>query len=252
MNRRDLLLKTAATGALAAFPVGLRAAGHAQDVVEFAAGGQVVVHPVSHASVVLETTMGTIYVDPVGSPDAYSDLPPADLILVTHEHGDHFNADVLAAIGAGNVPMLSNPAVHGMLGEMPDSQAIGNGETADIAGFGIEAVPAYNITPERMRFHPKGRDNGYVISVNGARIYLSGDSEDSAEMRALQGIDLAFVSMNLPFTMDAEAAASAVREFRPRAVYPYHYRGRDGGTQDPAVFADLVGDASDVRLGDWY
>jgi L-ascorbate metabolism protein UlaG (beta-lactamase superfamily) len=103
-----------------------------------------------------------------------------------------------------------------------------------------------------MNFHPVGRDNGYVVSVDGLRIYISGDTEDIPEMRALENIDVAFVCMNLPFTMDIDAAASAVAEFAPTYVYPYHYRGRDGGTQDPEAFADLLEGAVNVKFGDWY
>ena len=105
---------------------------------------------------------------------------------------------------------------------------------------------------ERKKFHPKGRDNGYVLNVDGFRIYISGDTEGVPEMRALTDIDLAFVCMNLPFTMDVEAAASAVSEFKPTYCYPYHYRGRDNGTQDPNEFADALTEAVEVKLGGWY
>ena len=130
--------------------------------------------------------------------------------------------------------------------------AIGNGESAEFNGVAIDAIPAYNTTEGRTNFHPQGRDNGYVLSFDGFRVYISGDTEDIPEMRALENIDLAFLCMNLPFTMDVEQAASAVAEFKPKFVYPYHYRGRDGGTQDPSEFAALVGEAVAVKMGDWY
>jgi L-ascorbate metabolism protein UlaG (beta-lactamase superfamily) len=114
-------------------------------------------------------------------------------------------------------------------------------------GVKIEAVPMYNLTAARLRFHNKGRGNGYVMTFGGKRVYVSGDTEDIPEMRALKNIDAAFVCMNLPYTMTPEQAADAVREFKPKVVYPYHYRG-----SDTAQFKKLVGDASEVRLRDWY
>ena len=139
-----------------------------------------------------------------------------------------------------------------MLPEGMEAEVMENGGSTTWNDLTIDAIPAYNMTEGRLDFHPEGRDNGYVLTLAGFRVYISGDTEDVPEMRALENIDLAFVCMNLPFTMDAEAAASAVRDFAPAFVYPYHYRGRDGGTQDPEAFAEMVGDASEVRMGDWY
>ena len=231
-----------------------QAASHAADNTFETGNGPLTVHPVEHASVVLETPAGVIYVDPVGEQSAYSDLPAPDLVLVTHQHGDHYNAELLAAVMGDGTPLIVNPAVMDMLPEdlKARATAIGNGDTTEALGVSIEAIPAYNTTEGRLDFHPEGRDNGYVLNIGDFRVYLSGDTEDIPEMRALEGIDLAFVCMNLPFTMAAEDAASAVAEFKPKAVYPYHYRGRDGGTQDPQEFARLVGEASEVRFGDWY
>ncbi len=216
--------------------------------------GDIIVHPVDHASIVLETPVGVIYVDPVGDPSSYSSYPAADLILVTHEHGDHYNAETLAAIKSENTIMITNPAVFDMLPDdlKSNTRSIGNGDKDSFGEMGIEVIPAYNITEGREKFHPKGRDNGYVLDFNGFRIYISGDTEDTPEMRALKDIDLCFLCMNLPFTMDKEAAASAVAEFKPKAVYPYHYRGKDGDVQEPEEFAKLVGDAAEVKFADWY
>ncbi|WP_340109299.1 MBL fold metallo-hydrolase [Pikeienuella sp. HZG-20] len=236
--------------AAAAIPCAARAANGA-----FAAeGGEIAVRPVAHASFVMETPAGVFHVDPVGEPGAYAAFPAPDFILVTHEHGDHFNPDTLTALLGEKTRLITNPAVHGMLPAPLQARAaaMANGETAEHDGFRIGAVPAYNTTPERMKFHPQGRDNGYVLDLAGRRVYISGDTEDIPEMRALERIDIAFVCMNLPFTMDAAAAASAVTAFAPRHVYPYHYRGRDGGTQDPAAFARLVGPGIEVEMGGWY
>lgn len=253
-SRREFLSTSAIIVAGITFlPYAANAAGHAGNVFPTTAG-DITVHPVSHASFVMETPVGTIYVDPVGEASAYSDFPAADLVLVTHEHGDHFNLDVLTAITGVSTQIITNPAVFEKLTDELKAKAsqIANGESSSFEGMGIDAIPAYNTTEDRLNFHPKGRDNGYVLGFEGFRVYISGDTEDIPEMRALENIDVAFVCMNLPFTMDVEAAASAVAEFKPTYVYPYHYRGRDNGTQDPQEFANLVGEASEVKMGGWY
>lgn len=253
-TRRHFLATSAVTaGVITILPYAARAAAQASDVFE-TPKGPITVHPVAHASVVLETPVGTIYVDPVGEPAQYADFPAADLVLITHEHGDHYNADTLAAIVTEKTQVITNPAVFDLLadGVKVNASSVSNDTTATFKELMIEAIPAYNITEERLKFHPQGRDNGYVLNFEGFRVYISGDTEGIPEMRALSNIDLAFVCMNLPFTMDANAAASAVAEFAPTYVYPYHYRGRDGGTQDPAEFAKLVGGATEVRMGNWY
>lgn len=249
-RRTALMTFAAAVAGTTVLPYRLRADGHGGDLFDTPAG-PVTVHPISHASVVLETPAGVIYVDPVGAPESYADLPPADLILITHEHGDHYDAGTLATLMEADPHLITNPAVADMAAAMAP-EALANGDATEWNGVGITAIPAYNTTEGRLNFHPEGRDNGYVLDLGGYRIYISGDTEDVPEMRALEGIDLAFVCMNLPFTMDAEAAADAVRAFAPSVVYPYHYRGRDDGTQDPEAFAEMVGDVSDVRQGAWY
>lgn len=252
-SRRQFLISTAgAAGTVTLLPYAAMAAGHLAN--EFKTpGGTITVHPVSHASFVMETPMGVIYVDPVGEASAYGDFPEPNLILITHEHGDHYNADTLAALVGDETQIISNPAVYEMMPEdlQGMTMQIANGEMSQMEGLQIDAIPAYNTTEERLNFHPQGRDNGYVLSFDGFRVYISGDTEDIPEMRELEDIDLAFVCMNLPFTMDVNAAASAVSEFQPTYVYPYHYRGRDGGTQDPEEFASLV-EGVEVKLGAWY
>ena len=252
-RRHFLATSAAAAGAITILPYAARAAAHASDMFETAAG-PIKVHPVAHASFVMETPVGTIYADPVGEAAQYADFPDADLILITHEHGDHYNADTLAALVKENTQIITNPAVFDMLAEgvKANANAVANGASASFKELKVDAIPAYNTTEERKNFHPQGRDNGYVLNFDGFRVYISGDTEDVPEMRALTDIDLAFVCMNLPFTMDANAAASAVSESAPTYVYPYHYRGRDGGTQDPADFAKMLSGDTEVRMGDWY
>ena len=132
-------------------------------------------------------------------------------------------------------------------GLQESTTVMANREKKEVAGIQVEAVPMYNLTEERLRYHQKGRGNGYLVTLGGKRIYISGDTEDIPEMRALKDIDAAFVCMNLPYTMTEEQAASAVKEFQPEIVYPYHYRG-----SDMEKFKELVGEAAEVRVLDWY
>ncbi|WP_073332966.1 MBL fold metallo-hydrolase [Wenxinia saemankumensis] len=252
-TRRSFLAGAAAAGSITVLPFRAGAEAHMGANTFETDGGQVVVHPVHHASIVLETPAGVIYVDPVGGAGMYADMPAADLILITHEHGDHYDADTLEGL-QGEAPLVVNPAVMDMLPEALAARAtaIGNGESTDALGTTIEAIPAYNITEGRTDFHPEGRDNGYVMTIDGFTIYVSGDTEATEEMMALSGIDLAFVSMNLPYTMTAEQAAEGVNAFAPSYVYPYHYRGQDGGTQDPEAFAAMLQDGIESKMGDWY
>ena len=252
-TRRSFMAGAAAGGAITILPFSARARAKASD--EFATpGGPITVYPIDHASFVMATPAGVIYCDPVGEASLYADLPTPDLILVTHEHGDHYNADTLAALVQDGTQLITNTAVYDMLPEalMEKATPMANGDATDWEGVTIDAIPAYNTTEERLNFHPEGRDNGYVLGFEGFRVYISGDTEDIPEMRALENIDLAFLCMNLPFTMTVEQAAAAVADFKPAHVYPYHYRGKDGGTQDPAEFARLVGDGVDVKIVDWY
>ncbi|HEC71802.1 MAG TPA: MBL fold metallo-hydrolase [Roseobacter sp.] len=252
-RRQFLISSTATAGVVTMLPYAAQAAAHASNV--FTAGSaEITVHPVDHASFVMETPLGVIYNDPVGDVANYSDFAKPDLILITHEHGDHFNVDTLNGVIGETTQIIANPAVYDMLPEalMAKASKVSNGETAKFKDILIEAIPAYNTTEDRKKFHPQGRDNGYVVNLPDFRVYISGDTEGIPEMRALENIDLAFVCMNLPFTMDADAAAAAVSEFKPSFVYPYHYRGRDGGTQDPAEFARKVASGVEVKMGDWY
>jgi L-ascorbate metabolism protein UlaG (beta-lactamase superfamily) len=215
-------------------------------------GGAVVIHPVEHASLVMTVPDLVIYADPVGGAAAFQGLPPPALILITHEHPDHFDAPTLAGITTENTWLLTNPAVHGMLPAdlRAKATAIANGETTTADAIRIDAIPAYNTTPERLQYHPQGRDNGYVLTTSDRRIYIAGDTEDIPEMRALTDIGIAFLPMNLPYTMTVEQAAAAVAAFRPAIVYPYHYMG-----SDPAAFAALVAESgvgTEVLLRDWY
>jgi L-ascorbate metabolism protein UlaG (beta-lactamase superfamily) len=203
--------------------------------------------PIKHATFVLQSDRTTIYVDPVGEAADFSAFPPPDLILITHIHKDHLAPELVATLKVGKTKIMGSPTVIEQLGY---GTAIRNGETTEMLELGIEAIAAYNTTTERLKFHPKGRDNGYVLSKKGVRLYISGDTEDIPEMRSLKDIDIAFVCMNLPFTMTVEQAASAVNEFKPGVVIPYHYRGKPD-MSDVDAFERLVTDSKVSKLK-WY
>jgi L-ascorbate metabolism protein UlaG (beta-lactamase superfamily) len=207
-------------------------------------------HPVNHASFVMETPEGVIYVDPVGKPEAYARFKPPDLILITHSHGDHYAPELLGRLRREGLTLLAPQDVTDKLGW---GTVLANGESKTVKGIAVEAVAAYNTTKERLQFHPKGVGNGYVVTAGGERTYISGDTEDIPEMRALRNIDCAFVCMNLPYTMTVEQAASAVLEMKPKVAIPYHYRGKPD-VSDLERFRQLVsaGRGIEVRLLKWY
>jgi L-ascorbate metabolism protein UlaG (beta-lactamase superfamily) len=181
-------------------------------------------------------------------PAKLSGLPKADLILITDIHGDHMDPDSIKAVSKGETEIFAPPAV---VATVTSGKPIANGETKSWQGWTIEAIPAYNVKrgPEPGKlFHDKGRGNGYVLTYGGKRFYFSGDTEGVPEMRALKNIDVAFVCMNLPYTMPPEEAADAVKVFHPKIVIPYHYRG-----SDLAVFQKgLEGTGIEVRVLEWY
>jgi len=216
-----------------------------------AQNGNSTVYPINHATLALRWNATTIYVDPVGGAARFKGLPAPGLILLTDIHGDHLNKETLEALAKPETKLVAPPAVAEQLpaGLRDRTVVLTNGQTADVRGTAIAAIAAYNTTPERQKFHPKGRGCGYVVILGGKRVYISGDTEDTAEMRALKSIDVAFLCMNLPYTMTVEQAAEAVRAFKPKIVYPYHSRG-----SDLERFKALVGAEAGVelRLRDWY
>ena len=214
-------------------------------------GENIMFTPIEHATLVIQAGEKTIYVDPVGDAKRLEAFPKPDIILITHIHHDHLSPSLVAAVKKEETVVIGPKSVTDQLGY---GQTLKNGESTTVQGIQIEAIPAYNLTPDRLKFHPKSRgDNGYVLNLSGKRIYLSGDTEDIQEMRDLKNIDFAFVCMNLPYTMTVEQAASAVLEMKPKAVTPYHYRGA-GGMSDLNMFKRLVEQNPDieVRLLDWY
>ena len=216
--------------------------------VERIAYGELKVTPIMHGSLVLEFSGQVWHVDPWSQAN-YSALPKADVILVTDIHGDHLDPKAIAAVRKASTVIVAPGAV---AKTMTEAEVVSNGAKTTVGGIEIEAVAMYNLKrgprPGKL-YHDKGRGNGYVLNVGGKRVYISGDTEAVPEMRALKDIDIAFVCMNLPYTMPPEEAADGVRAFRPKVVYPYHYRG-----SDLAVFADALKDEKgiEVRLREWY
>ncbi len=213
--------------------------------------GQLSIQPILHGTLVFTWDGKTIYVDPYGGAKAFEGIAAPDLVVITDIHGDHLNTETLAAIKTENAHFIAPQAVADQLPEnyRKAITIIGNNETVTVLGIKITATPMYNLPETPDSRHPKGRGNGYIFHFGGKRVYISGDTEDIPEMRKLTNIDVAFVCMNGP-TMDINQAASAVLEFKPKVVYPFHYRG-----SDTEAFRKLVNDANpeiDVRLRNWY
>ena len=227
----------------------------AQDIIP-AENGDITITPITHGTLVLAYGDQVIYVDPYGGADLFKDQKKPTLVYITDIHGDHLNQETLDGLDLSGATIIAPQAVAEKLsaGTAMKVEIIGNGEEKTFNSIKTEAIPMYNLPESPDTPHTKGRGNGYVIDLGGKRIYLSGDTEDIAEMRFLQDIDVAFVCMNLPYTMDVDQAASAVSEFKPAIVYPYHYRGTNG-LSDVEKFKTLVNDSApdvEVRLRDWY
>ncbi|MBQ6011251.1 MAG: MBL fold metallo-hydrolase [Kiritimatiellae bacterium] len=224
---------------------GCVAGNYQTDTFKTKGGKEVVITAIKHASLRIQYDGLEIQVDPVAEfapATDYSKFPKADVILVTHEHFDHFDRDTIATLRKDGTQIIANPAVQKMLGF---GTALANDESHALAkGIALDAVPAYNTTPGHTQFHPKGRDNGYVLTIDGLRIYIAGDTEDIPEMAKLKDIDVAFLPCNQPYTMTPEQVAKAARTIKPKVLFPYHY------SQTPVKrVAELLADTSiDVRI----
>jgi L-ascorbate metabolism protein UlaG (beta-lactamase superfamily) len=215
--------------------------------------GEIVFHPVNHASFVMSWNGKMIYSDPVGGSTAYQGLAKADLILVTHAHSDHFSSSTLTAIANPGARIIATQTIFNSMSAALKSMTtvLANGANTDVLGLNVAAVAAYNLTNSN---HPLGVGNAYVLTIAGRRILISGDTEDVPEIRALANIDVAFLCMNIPFTMDVSKAASTVRQMRPKVVFPYHYRNQDNSLANLVSFQQQVGRdlGIEVRVRTWY
>lgn len=223
----------------------------AQDTIN-----KVAITPVLHGSLVLQYNGKTIYIDPYGGAELYQNLPKPDMVMITDIHGDHYHQETLDGIATEEAQLVAPQAVYDKLtgNKFQEIIIMNNGEDTVTNDIGIEAIAMYNLPEAEDSRHPKGRGNGYILTLGDQRVYISGDTEDIPEMRALRNIDIAFVCMNMPYTMTVEQAADAVNEFKPTVVYPYHYRGRPD-MSDTEKFKSLVeanNEVTEVRLRNWY
>jgi L-ascorbate metabolism protein UlaG (beta-lactamase superfamily) len=214
-----------------------------RDVISTSAGDLTITF-LGHGTLMMAFGGKTIHVDPFGRVADYTQLPKADMVLITHEHFDHLDQDALASVRADETAIV--------LTEICAKQVEGgivmrNGDAQTVNGIPIEAVPAYNVVhkrPDGQPFHPKGAGNGYVMTFGDKRVYVAGDTEDIPEMETLKNIDFAFLPMNLPYTMTPEMVANAAKAFQPKVVYPYHY-----GDTDPKKLVKLLkGQEIEVRI----
>jgi len=214
--------------------------------------GDVLIHPVRHASLVMTWNGIVIYNDPdtFGTP-LYAGLPKANLILISHEHGDHFDTSAIIANTNVNCAIIAPQFVYNSMTASLQARTtvLSNGMGTNLLGLRVDAVPAYNTNHLN---HPLGRGNGYVVTIGGRRIYMAGDTGPSPEMRVLPNIDVAFIPMNLQFTMSTTQAVSVVRDMRPKVVYPYHYSGSP--VPDMNWFKQQVSNDLniEVRIRNWY
>lgn len=207
-------------------------------------GGRLEITFVGHGTLMMEWNGMVIHIDPVMREADYSAMPDADLVLITHEHGDHLDPAALAEIVTPATVVICNES---SAARIDDRIVMRNGDRHEVAGLVIEAVPAYNIKNERspgQPFHPKGSGNGYIISFGDERVYVAGDTENIPEMAEMGSIKIAFLPMNLPYTMSPEMAAAAAEMLKPEILYPYHF-----GNSDTSKLTDLLKNSEiDVRI----
>ena len=209
-------------------------------------GKKVVFYALTHASIRIMYGDREIVVDPVtklgGKTIDYKVMPKSDYLLVTHEHGDHFDREAIKQLTGNKTLLLTNKRCAEILGY---GQVMNNGDEKKLGSdLKVEAVPAYNTTEGRTQFHPKGRDNGYILTIDGLRIYIAGDTEDIPEMQTIKNIDVAFLPCNQPYTMTTDQLVKAAKTIKPKVLFPYHY----GQTDVSKLPAELKGEGIDVRI----
>lgn len=220
---RSILLVGALVAALL-FPTAIQA-NSKKDIIETSTG-RLQITLIGHGSLMFEHKGKIIHVDPWSKVGDYAKLPEADLILITHHHQDHLDLSALKEVMADETAVVMTPKCVDKASDHIKNQTImTNGQVKTVAGLKIEAVPAYNLVHMRSAgqpYHPKGEGNGYIITLGDKRVYVAGDTENTPEMKALNNIDVAFLPMNLPYTMDSAMAADAAKTFKPKILYPYH------------------------------
>jgi L-ascorbate metabolism protein UlaG (beta-lactamase superfamily) len=212
------------------------------------AKGPLSITPIRHSSLLFNFDGKAIYVDPTGE-GKYDGLPKADFIFVTHSHPDHFDKKQIEALRQPATTVIGAPDV---VGELGSGVAMKNGDKKSFGSFEVEAVPSYNLVrgpkPGQL-YHPKGQGDGFVFAFGDKRVYVSGDTECTPEMKALKNIDVAFVCMRLPYTMPPAEAAECIKAFKPKILYPYHYQTSN---LDELTAALAQEKSIEVRLREWY
>lgn len=221
------------------------------------AKGPLFVIPIHHASLVFEWNGEVIYCDPVGGAGRYGSLARPTIIVLTHHHGDHLDFETLDPL-IGEETVLVAPRI--VYNQMPADMAaktrlMANGDETEVNGVGLKAIPMYNTSPERLKYHEKGVGNGYLFDFAGTKVYLASDTEPTAHMDDLGPVDIAFFPMNLPFTMTPDQVVAAIGKVRPNVAYPFHYRYPFDkmGTEPEALIALMPHDSTtEVRARNWY
>lgn len=221
------------------------------------AEGPLAVTPIHHATLVLEWNGQTIYCDPVGGAERFKSFARPTLIVLTHHHQDHLDIGTIDALMQETTALVAPRIVYDQLPAdiAARTRLLANGDTTTAGAIGITAIPMYNTTPEREKFHEKGVGNGYLFDFAGTRVYLASDTEPTEEMRALGPVDIAFFPMNQPYTMTPDQVVEAIARVKPRVAYPFHYRFPydQVGTEPDALIALIpAGSATDVRARNWY
>jgi L-ascorbate metabolism protein UlaG (beta-lactamase superfamily) len=213
-----------------------------QDVIQTSIGDLEITF-LGHGTLLLKLQDKIIHIDPFSNVANYSKLPQADLILLTHEHRDHLDPDALALIQSDHTQLVCSASC---MDQVEGGMVMHNGDQKTIFGWTIEAVPAYNIVHKRDTgdpFHPQGVGNGYILTFGDTRIYVAGDTENVPEMADIRDIDIAFLPMNLPYTMTPEMVADAAKTLQPAILYPYHY-----GNTDTRQIIDLLRDVEEIEV----
>jgi L-ascorbate metabolism protein UlaG (beta-lactamase superfamily) len=196
-----------------------------QDIIQTSKGDLKITF-IGHGSLMFEFQGKFIHVDPVMQSADYSTMPDADMILITHQHGDHLDLNAISALKKNDTEIILTEKCLSMLKESASARKISNGSSIELKGINIYAIPAYNIQnkrPDGTPFHPKGEGNGYIIEFGDKRVLVAGDTENTPEIKTLKGIDIAFLPMNLPYTMTPAMVANAALAFKPKVLYPYHF-----------------------------
>jgi len=202
--------------------------------------GKLTIYLLGHGTLMFNFKGLNIHIDPVRDFADYTVLPKADIILITHHHPDHLDKTALSLIEKPETKYIVTPTV---FNEIKKGFIMNNGEKRTVDGIQVEAVPAYNVTKDRDKFHPRGRDNGYALTFGNKRVYIAGDTENTPEMEALKNISIAFLPMNQPYTMTPDQVADVARKFTPEILYPYHY-----GNTDVSILKELLKNQPDIEV----